>query len=90
MPSVLSSTPPPFILGGHDKARPRGTQPFTYSGSLDSYERNDSTPTIGREFTDLKIRELLSSADADTLIRDLAVTGESFSFCVKSYAPGFR
>ncbi|PMD29889.1 taurine catabolism dioxygenase [Hyaloscypha variabilis F] len=46
MPSTISSTPPPSIRGGHEKARPRTTEPLAYSGS----------------------------PDADTLIRDLAIT----------------
>ncbi|KUJ09699.1 tfdA family taurine dioxygenase [Mollisia scopiformis] len=74
MPSAQPSTPPPSIRGGHEKARPRSTQPFTYSGSLDSYEHNDSTPSIGREIPGLQIKKILASPDADTLIRDLAIT----------------
>ncbi len=46
MPSVELATPPPSVLGGHEKARPRATQPLTYSGSLDSYEHNDLTPSV--------------------------------------------
>jgi hypothetical protein len=76
MPSVLSATPLPPIRGGHEKARPRVTQPLTYSGSLDSYEQHDSTPSIGREIPTLQIKKLLSSPESDTLIRDLAITGK--------------
>jgi hypothetical protein len=86
MPSAQPPTPPPSIRGGNDKARPRATQPFTYSGSLDSYEQNDSTPTIGREIPGLQIRKLLSSSDADTLVRDLAITGKWCSLCVEKVA----
>lgn len=75
MPSAQPSTPPPAIRGGHEKARPRATEPFVYSGSLDSYEHNDSTPSIGREIPALQIKQILASPDADTLIRDLAITG---------------
>ncbi|KAN0096899.1 taurine catabolism dioxygenase [Hyaloscypha variabilis] len=52
MPSAVSSTPPPSIRGGHEKARPRTTEPLAYSGS----------------------------PDADTLIRDLAITGRGVVF----------
>jgi hypothetical protein len=76
MPSVISSPPPSSIRGGHEKARPRATQPLTYSGSLDAYDQNDSTPSIGREIPGLQIKKLLSSADSDTLIRDLAISGK--------------
>lgn len=76
MPSAQPSTPPPSIRGGHEKARPRATQPFTYSGSLDAYDHNDSTPSIGREIPGLQIKKILASPDTDTLIRDLAITGK--------------
>jgi hypothetical protein len=76
MPSFISSHPPPSIRGGDEKARPRVTEPLNYSGSLDSYEQNDSTTTIGREILGLQIKKILSSPDADTMIRDLAITGK--------------
>jgi hypothetical protein len=75
MPSAIETAPPPSIRGGHEKARPRITQPAVYSGSLDSYELNDLTTSIGREIPGLQIKEILTSPDADTLIRDLAITG---------------
>jgi hypothetical protein len=75
MPSLVSETPAQTILGGNEKARPQGTKPLVYSGSLDSYEQFDSTPTVGREIPTLQIKKILNSPDADTLIRDLAITG---------------
>jgi hypothetical protein len=83
MPSAQPSTPPPSILGGNEKARPRAIQPFTYSGSLDSYEHIDSTVTIGREIPTLQIKKILSSPDSDTLVRDLAITGKLCPIPVK-------
>lgn len=74
MPSLELSAPPSPLLGGNAKARPQITKPLIYSGSLDSYEHFDSTPTIGREIPSLQIKTLLSSPNADTLIRDLAIT----------------
>jgi len=74
MPSAQPATPPPSILGGHEKARPLASQPYTVAGSLDSYEQIDVTPTIGREIPTLQIKKLLTSPDSDTLIRDLAIT----------------
>jgi hypothetical protein len=81
MPSAQPSTPPPSIQtlsirGGNDKARPRLAEPLKYSGSLDSYEANDSTATVGREIPGLQISKILSSPDADVLIRDLAITSK--------------
>ncbi len=77
MPSAEPTTPPPSILGGHEKARPRITQPLVNSGSLDAYEQIDVTPPVGREIPTLQIKKILGSPDADTLIRDLAITGKS-------------
>jgi hypothetical protein len=82
MPSAQPSTPPPAIVGGNDKARPREVGPFISSGSLDSYEQNDITPSIGREIPGIQIKELLTSPDSDTLIRDLAITGKFCYICV--------
>ncbi|KAH7410633.1 TfdA family taurine dioxygenase [Cadophora sp. MPI-SDFR-AT-0126] len=62
------------IVGGNDKARRQSTKPLVYSGSLDSYQHKDSTPSIGREIPGLQIEKILTSPDADTLIRDLAIT----------------
>jgi hypothetical protein len=76
MPSA-AETISASIVGGHEKARPRTTEPAVYSGSLDSYGHNDLTPSIGREFPNIQIKELLTSPDTDTLIRDLAITGLS-------------
>ncbi len=76
MPSADPVSPVPAILGGHEKARPKSTQPLVYSGSLDSFEHFDSTPPVGREIPGLQIEKSLASPDADTLIRDLAITGK--------------
>jgi hypothetical protein len=76
MPSAVENPTLLSIRGGHEKARPRNTKPAVYSGSLDVYELNDITTSIGREIPDLQIKKILNSPDADTLIRDLAITGE--------------
>lgn len=47
---------------------------LTYEGSLDSYTFIDLTPSIGREFPDARLVELISSENADTILRDLAIT----------------
>lgn len=74
MPSAQHSTDY-AIRGGHSEARPRITGPLEYSGSLDAFEHSDSTPVIGREYHNLHVKDLLEHADADRLIRDLAITG---------------
>lgn len=47
---------------------------LTYGGSLDSYAFIDLTPSIGREFPDARLVELISSENADAILRDLAIT----------------
>jgi hypothetical protein len=63
------------IVGGNSKARTLATKPYTYSGSLDAFQHNDSTPIIGREILGLQISDVLKSADSDAQIRDIAITG---------------
>ena len=69
------------IRGGHEDARPTITSPITYTGSLDSFQHQDLTPVIGREFTGLQIAHILESEpeQRDRMIRDVAVTGTSDS-----------
>ncbi|KAF9690815.1 hypothetical protein EKO04_011089 [Ascochyta lentis] len=60
------------IVGGHESARSKLSKPLVYSGSLDSFKHQDSTPVIGREFEGLQVRDLLKWGDE--MIRDLAIT----------------
>lgn len=62
------------LVGGHEQARPRILQPLQYSGSLDTYSKQDLTPAIGREYNGLQVADLLKAEDSHRLIRDLAVT----------------
>jgi len=49
-------------------------RPLTKSGALDDYKQFDSTPAIGREFPDAQLVDLITSPQADILLRDLAIT----------------
>jgi hypothetical protein len=60
-----------------------GKQPLKYSGSLDKYEHFDVTPTIGREYPNLSLTELLDSPESETLIRDLAITSTWASHSIR-------
>lgn len=52
--------------------------PLKLGNSLDKYPHTDSTPTIGTEFErGVQLSELLKAPNADELIRDLAILGES-------------
>ncbi|EED22607.1 TfdA family taurine dioxygenase, putative [Talaromyces stipitatus ATCC 10500] len=46
-------------------------EPLKYSGALDKYKSFDVTPTIGREFPDVQLTDLLNN---DQTLRDLAIT----------------
>jgi alpha-ketoglutarate-dependent taurine dioxygenase len=48
-------------------------EPLKPSGYLDKYEYFEVTPCIGREYTNLSIRDLLYARDSDELIREFAV-----------------
>lgn len=73
------------IIGGHASARSRLLEPLIYSGSLDSFQHQDLTPVIGREFEGLQVTDLLRWGDA--MIKDLAITGTvSISNLTKSVA----
>jgi hypothetical protein len=73
MPEAIEiQAPGSSLVGGHADARPRISEPLSYSGTLDGFKHFDVTPVIGREFSGLGIRELLDGP-AD-LVRDLAIT----------------
>ncbi|RAH41957.1 TauD/TfdA dioxygenase family protein [Aspergillus brunneoviolaceus CBS 621.78] len=73
MPAVVENAPASTIRGGHEQSRPRISEPLQYSGSLDSYARQDLTPVIGREYKGLQVAEILKSEQCDQIIKDLAV-----------------
>ncbi|KAK8213424.1 hypothetical protein M8818_002724 [Zalaria obscura] len=48
-------------------------EPLQYSGSLDQYESDDVTPSIGTEFPGANLVDFLNAPNADELLRDLAI-----------------
>lgn len=79
MPSVQELSPVEQTLdgqffGGNTLARTRLLKPLKYTGTLDSFKHQDMTPTIGREYEGLQVRDLLRWGD--DMIRDLAVTSQ--------------
>ncbi|KAI9874099.1 MAG: hypothetical protein M1823_007764, partial [Watsoniomyces obsoletus] len=62
------------IRGGQATAHTRLTKPLTYTGSLDNYQYQDCTPVIGREYSNLQVRDILAMPDREAFIKDLAVT----------------
>lgn len=54
-------------------------EPLKKSGALNQFKRFEVTPHIGTEFPDAQITDLIKADNADELLRDLAITSESFS-----------
>lgn len=53
--------------------------PLQLKGVLDQYKSFDVTPTIGREFSDVNLKEWLQAPNSDELIRELAITSQFIS-----------
>jgi hypothetical protein len=49
-------------------------EPLKPTGALDKYDFFEVTPCIGRQYTNLSIRDLLNAPNSDELIRDFAIT----------------
>ena len=49
-------------------------EPLKPTGCLDKYNFFEVTPCIGREYTNLSIRDLLNAPNSDELIREFAIT----------------
>ncbi|ORX36063.1 hypothetical protein BD324DRAFT_630031 [Kockovaella imperatae] len=66
---LRGSSPPSEASSG----RSRLTAPMQYQGLLDKYESFELTPSLGREFKDLQLTDLLKAPNSDALLADLAV-----------------
>lgn len=62
------------MFGGHEDASTTRKEPVNYSGTLDGFQHFEVTPAIGREYTNLQIRDVLAHPESDRLIRDVAYT----------------
>lgn len=49
-------------------------EPLKPTGCLDKYDFFEVTPCIGRQYTNLSIRDLLNAPNSDELIREFALT----------------
>ncbi|KAM0469438.1 hypothetical protein ACHAP7_010018 [Fusarium lateritium] len=50
-------------------------EPLRLSGALDQFKHEESTPVIGREYSDVNlVDDIINAENADELIRDLAIT----------------
>lgn len=75
-PSTVLQTQPAEVDSFPSK-RKISTKPLKSSGSIDAFKHFDSTPAIGREYPESQLAEWINSPNADTLLRDLAITSIS-------------
>ncbi|KAF1996008.1 TauD-domain-containing protein [Amniculicola lignicola CBS 123094] len=64
-------------VGNAEETAPVATparEPLQLKGILDQFKSFDVTPVIGREFSDVNLKEWLRAPNSDELIRDLAIT----------------
>ena len=61
-------------------AKPLDTRqkPLSLSGALEKYDSFDITPVIGKEFPKANVVEWMNDPNSDALLRDLAITSESY------------
>lgn len=75
---VAVKEPAPFVqehkAAGLEGVRKGHREPLKLSGALDQFKFFESTPTIGREYEDVNLAEILRAPNSDELIRDLAIT----------------
>jgi hypothetical protein len=60
---------------------PSYPQPQRLTGALSQFRYIESTPALGREYTDLQLSSILEN---DEMVRDLAITGRDLFFMMKS------
>jgi alpha-ketoglutarate-dependent taurine dioxygenase len=48
-------------------------EPLKPTGALDKYDYFEVTPCIGRQYTNLSLRDMLNAPNSDELIRELAI-----------------
>lgn len=54
--------------------------PKKYSGSLDQFQFEETTPVIGREYLSVNlVDDILNAPNSDELLQDLAVTSEHYT-----------
>ena len=62
--------------GNHSSAYHR--EPLVYGGSLEQFDYVDLTSVIGREFSGVQLTDLMSSDNANVVLKDLAITSTPY------------
>lgn len=57
--------------------KPANRKPLQKTGALNQFKSFDVTPTIGTEFPEVQLTDILRADNADELLRDLAITSRS-------------
>ena len=80
-PAILSDLPIPSLHskgGTTPESASSYPKPLQLSGALDKFAHEETTPVIGREYLNVNIvDDLLNAANADELLRDLAITSKT-------------
>lgn len=78
-PGILADVPDRSVENGNGvHSKNSYPTPLKPSGALDTFQFEEATPVIGREYPTLNIvDDILNSSNADDLLRDLAITSES-------------
>ena len=57
-------------------AAPTHKEPLKLSGALNDFKFFDVTPVLGREYSEVNLKEWLEAPNSDELLRDLAITSK--------------
>jgi hypothetical protein len=75
-PTIVQNASTPFETSSLKVKTATATRsPLKNSGSLNQFKHFDVTTAVGREFPDVQLSDLVNASNADTLLRDLAITG---------------
>ena len=73
----MTSTTTVVGVESKDTAKQTHRAPLELKGALNHVQQFDVTPTIGREFVDVNLKDWLRAPNSDDLLRDLAITSRA-------------
>ena len=74
-PGIIDDRNDHDVSSNEQTTKQKHPMPLKLSGALDHFKHEETTPVIGREFTNVNIvDDLLNAENADERLRDLAIT----------------
>jgi hypothetical protein len=74
-PGIIDDRNDLDVSSNEQTTKQKYSKPLKLSGALDHFKHEETTPVIGREFTNVNIvDDLLKAENADDRLRDLAIT----------------